>query len=116
MSESWLQTWLVGLNLAEYEDVLQSHGYTSPKNLASILERDQLKAMGVTKVGHLTRLFRAIQKLRSDGVGGEGSAEDGATSSLGNSLPPAPTVSTTTPVDSYGKNGKRVCFFVWDLI
>lgn len=67
MSESWLQSWLDGLNLAEYLDLLSQHGYSSPKALASIVEREQLKAMGVTKMGHLSRLFRAIEKLRSDG-------------------------------------------------
>lgn len=69
MSESWLRLWLEGLNLAEYLDVLGQHGYSSPNSLASIVERDQLKAIGVTKMGHLSRLFRAIEKLRSDGEG-----------------------------------------------
>lgn len=71
MSVSWLQSWLDGLSLAEYLDTLAQHGYTSSKNLASIVERDQLRAIGVTKMGHLSRLFRAIEKLRSEGEGSE---------------------------------------------
>ena len=78
MSEGWLQSWLVGLNLSEYLDTLSQRGYTSPKVLASIVERDQLKAIGVTKMGHLNRLFRAIEKLRSDGDG----VEDGGMPSV----------------------------------
>ena len=66
MSE--LQSWLVDLNLAEYWDVLYSRGYSSPNDLVSIADREQLKALGVTKVGHLTRLYRAIEKLKASGV------------------------------------------------
>jgi hypothetical protein len=78
MSENWLQSWLDGLNLAEYLDTLTKHGYTSPKNLSSILERERLKTIGVTKMGHLNRLFRAIEKLRSDREG----VQDGHPGSL----------------------------------
>ena len=104
MSERWLQTWLEGLSLAEYKDTLHSHGYTSPEGLASILDRDQLKGMGVTKMGHLTRLFRAIQKLRTDGVEG-GSAEDSPVPSLSNSVQPP-------PLESNGNNGMMVCLYL----
>ena len=66
MSEQWLYSWLHDLNLAEYVDCLSQHGCVSPKTLASIVERDQLKAIGVTKMGHISRLLRAIEKLRED--------------------------------------------------
>lgn len=84
MSESWLQSWLVGLNLSEYLDPLSQHGYTTAKGLASIVERDQLKAIGVTKMGHLNRLFRAIEKLRSNGDVAEDSGVPSVPPSLEN--------------------------------
>lgn len=89
---SWLQSWLSNLNLAEYEDTLSQRGYTSPESLASIVEREQLKAIGVTKMGHLSRLFRAIEKVRSDmGTGGEGEKAAALENSEVNSMPPRVT-------------------------
>lgn len=89
MSDSyWLQSWLGSLNLSEYVDVLSRHGYASPGSLASIVDRDQLKAIGVVKMGHLSRLFRAIEKLQSDEEGGEdmGSSVSSALENHGSSL------------------------------
>lgn len=37
----------------------------------SILGREQLKKIGVTKMGHVNRLIRAIEKLRSGDEGEE---------------------------------------------
>ena len=65
-----MQSWLANLNLAEYGDLLYNQGYVSPEQLATISGKDQLKALGVTKMGHLSRLVRAIEKLKSDLVGG----------------------------------------------
>ncbi len=77
-SMSELQSWLVDLNLAEYGDILCSHGYSSPSDLVSIADKEHLKSLGVTKVGHLTRLYRAIEKLKT----GSGTAM------ADNSIPP----------------------------
>lgn len=77
MSESWLQSWLNNLNLSEYHQTLAKCGYASPESLAFIVDRDQLKAIGVTKMGHLSRLFRAIEKLRGDAGGGSDTSHRG---------------------------------------
>lgn len=94
---SWLQGWLSNLSLAEYVDTLSHHGYTSAESLASILERDQLKAIGITKMGHVNRLFRAIEKLR--GEAGEDSSSpslprENSGSRLANSAPAQVLVSS----------------------
>ena len=86
MSESWLQDWLGHLNLPEYLELLSQHGYLSPNQLTTIVSRDQLKVIGVTKMGHLSRLIRAIEKLRSDMGGGSSSEDMGSRQSSGSSL------------------------------
>lgn len=69
-SSDWLFSWLSDLNLAEYYPVFNQRGLLAPNMLAySVLDRDQLKSIGVTKMGHVNRLFRAIEKLRSNGGG-----------------------------------------------
>ena len=63
--EDWLLSWLANLNLTEYYSVFNQLGLHAPDLLAnSTLDRDQLKNIGVTKMGHMNRLIRAIDKLR----------------------------------------------------
>ena len=66
MAENWLLSWLTGLNLTEYHETFTHSGYVSPGLMGSIMDRDQLKAIGVVKMGHISRLLRAIEKLRND--------------------------------------------------
>ena len=70
-ADNWLLSWLTNLNLTEYQETFHQRGYLTPHQVSSIVERDQLKALGVNKMGHVNRLFRAIEKLRDDGIDGE---------------------------------------------
>lgn len=45
-------------------------GYTTPELCATIRDREELKSIGVGKLGHLNRLCRAIEKLGSEINGG----------------------------------------------
>ena len=66
----WLLTWLTNLNLQEYHTVLAKNGLHTPDLLAtSVMNGEQLKAIGITKMGHMNRLIRAIEKLRTEGNG-----------------------------------------------
>ena len=62
MSDSWLYAWLQELNLSEYLTVFSEHQLTTHAQLAQ-MTKDQLKAIGITKLGHLNRLCKAIEKL-----------------------------------------------------
>ena len=72
MDNEWLVSWLTDLSLSEYIATFERAGYLTPEQCASIRDREQLKSIGVTKIGHLNRLFRAVEKLGSD-LRGEGS-------------------------------------------
>ena len=62
-------------------------GYTTPEQCATIRDRDALKHIGVSKLGHLTRLIRAIEKLGSEINGREvGGGGDSSTLPLSNSV------------------------------
>ena len=62
MSDSWLCAWLQELNLSEYLTLFSEHQLTTHAQLAE-MTKDQLKAIGITKLGHLNRLCKAIEKL-----------------------------------------------------
>ena len=62
MSDSWLCDWLQELNLSEYLTLFSEHQLTTHAQLA-LMTKDQLKAIGITKLGHLNRLCKAIEKL-----------------------------------------------------
>ncbi len=65
-----LLEWLTGLSLSEYHAVLVENGLHSTRLLArTVLNADQLSAIGITKIGHRNRLFRAIEKLRGEETG-----------------------------------------------
>ena len=92
MDPDWVATWLHNLNLAEYRDNFCSNGYTTYELCSQITEKEELKRIGVLKVGHVNRLFRAVEKLRSDG---EPSAW--SQSPLDNADTPGPRQSATMP-------------------
>ncbi len=50
--------------------VFANAGYTTPEQCATIRDREALKSIGVNKLGHLNRLYRAIEKLGSEINGG----------------------------------------------
>ncbi len=97
--EKDLLSWLTNLNLSEYHVTLTSNGYLSPKQLVSIKDRDHLKAIGVVKMGHVSRLLRAIEKFRSDGGGGGGSGDDGGDEDMRMSSPLSQVPESPVPVD-----------------
>ena len=66
MDTAWLTSWLTELNLPEYIDTFGNAGYTTPELCATIGDKEKLKSIGVSKVGHLNRLFRAVEKLGSE--------------------------------------------------
>lgn len=59
-----LAIWLHALNLSEYVSLLTEKGYDTPEKCSSISDKDALRSLGVSKLGHVNRLFRAIEKLR----------------------------------------------------
>ena len=74
MDTTWLSSWLTELNLPEYIVTFEDAGYTTPEQCATIRDREELKSIGVTKLGHLNRLYRAVEKLGSE-LNGDGVAE-----------------------------------------
>lgn len=62
--EESIRTWLEAVHLQDYVPVLISQGYDTLNKCATIRGKQALKDMGVTKVGHLNRLLRAIEKLQ----------------------------------------------------
>ena len=64
MSENkeWLVSWLEELNLLEYLPQLSENQLTTP-TLLSQTDKEHLKSIGITKLGHLNRLMKAIDKL-----------------------------------------------------
>ena len=85
MDMAWLSTWLTDLNLSEYAIVFANAGYTTPEQCATIRDREELKTIGVSKLGHLNRLCRAIEKLGSEINGGGRGGGDNLTLPLSSS-------------------------------
>ncbi len=76
MDEDWLSTWLENLNLSEYLSNFVNFGYNSSELCCTILAKHELNLIGVCKVGHVNRLFRALEKLRAE-AGLTGLGENG---------------------------------------
>ena len=68
--------WLLGLGLAQYEEVFRKNAVDARVLLA--LTSDDLKELGITAVGHRRLLLDAIAALRP----GDGAAVEGAPSLL----------------------------------
>ena len=79
MATAWLNTWLTDLSLSDYVVVFAKAGYTTPEQCATIRDREKLKSIGVSKLGHLNRLYRAIEKLGSEINGGGGAVDSSST-------------------------------------
>ncbi|XP_019855675.1 PREDICTED: arf-GAP with Rho-GAP domain, ANK repeat and PH domain-containing protein 1-like isoform X2 [Amphimedon queenslandica] len=62
-SSSWFESWLRDLSLDEYSPLLSQHNLNTPSALNGVT-REHLKAIGITKLGHLNRLLKAIQLLK----------------------------------------------------
>ena len=69
MDTTWLSSWLTELNLSEYIGTFENAGYTTLELCATIADREELKNIGITKLGHLSRLVRAVEKLRGEPSG-----------------------------------------------
>ena len=84
MATAWLSSWLTDLSLSEYVVVFANAGYTTPEQCATIRDREALKSIGVNKLGHLNRLYRAIEKLGSEinGGGGRGGIDGSSSMTL----------------------------------
>ncbi len=65
-SDSSIESWLEAINLPEYVPILVDQGYDTLDKCATIVDKTALKDLGVTKVGHVNRLLRAIEKLRGE--------------------------------------------------
>lgn len=59
-------TWLDKLGVPEYTDRFLSAGYTSLQQCVT-LSKDDLSDIGITKIGHVCRLFRDLERMKSDG-------------------------------------------------
>ena len=59
-------TWLDKLGIPEYTDRFLSAGYTSVQQCVT-LSKDDLSDIGITKMGHVCRLFRDLERMKSDG-------------------------------------------------
>ena len=73
--------------------VFANAGYTTPEQCATIRDREALKSIGVNKLGHLNRLYRAIEKLGSE-INGGGEGRGGIDGS-----------SMTLPLSNSGRDG-----------
>ena len=122
MDSEWLASWLSELSLTEYTATFEGAGYTSPELCATITDKEQLKSIGVTKVGHLNRLFRAVEKLGSDlrGDGMAAAATESATlprdlSGVPDSRPPVRAVmleqSKSASLSSLSREGMCCCIY-----
>lgn len=58
--------WLDKLGLAEYTESFLTAGYSSLQQCAS-LTKDDISAIGIEKVGHVNRLFRDLERMKTDG-------------------------------------------------
>ena len=67
--------------------VFANAGYTTPEQCATIRDREALKSIGVSKLGHLNRLYRAIEKLGSEINGGGGGGGRGGIDGSSMTLP-----------------------------
>ncbi len=65
-NDGGIESWLEAINLQEYVPILIDQGYDTLQKCATIVDKTALKELGVTKVGHLNRLLRAIEKLRGE--------------------------------------------------
>ncbi len=90
-SDDSIEPWLEAINLHEYVPSLISQGYNTLDKCATIRDKTALKELGVTKVGHLNRLFRAIEKLRGEDSGAM-------------TLPPNATLEAWAPADRKSKS------------
>ena len=79
MDTNWITGWLENLSLTEYISTFSDKGYTCPDHLVTIGGKHHLRDIGITKPGHLNRLHRALERLKSEhsvslvgGVDGEG--------------------------------------------
>ena len=58
----WMRRWLCGLGLQHYVPVFAEHRVR--EDIVHLLTREDLREMGVTRVGDLRRLVLAIEELR----------------------------------------------------
>ena len=58
----WLAKWLYSLNLSEYLDNFTGSGLVTSDQIQDI-DKTSLKSIGITKLGHVTRLVKAAEKL-----------------------------------------------------
>ena len=79
MATAWLCSWLTELSLSDYIEVFENSGYTTPEQCITIKDREVLKSIGVHKLGHLNRLYRAIEKLGCEMNGERGEGADTST-------------------------------------
>ena len=103
MAES-LTTWLQNLNLSEYQSTFTDSGYNTCDQCLSISKED-LRRIGITKVGHVNRLFRAIEKLRSETKLSQNvSGSRDSTATLLQADPPKGTVEPTEPTTTHSSS------------
>ena len=62
----WLAEWLETLNLSEYLTIFTSNGLTTQEQMHGI-DKPKLNSIGITKLGHVTRLVKAAEKLVNSG-------------------------------------------------
>ena len=84
--------WLDKLGLAEYTEKFLTAGYSSLQQCV-LLSKAELTAIGIGKVGHVNRLFRDLERLKTDG---ELESPSPPRSSSSSPQPP-PVVKTVTP-------------------
>ena len=58
--------WLDKLGLAEYTEKFLTAGYSSLQQCVSLSKAD-LSAIGIGKVGHVNRLFKDLDRMKTDG-------------------------------------------------
>ena len=59
----WLAEWLQELNLTDYLANFETAGLTTMEQIAA-LEQPILESIGITKIGHINRLQKAVESLR----------------------------------------------------
>lgn len=58
--------WLEKLDLPQYIKKFLAAGYSSLKQCLTLSKAD-LSTIGVTKIGHVTRMFRDLERIKADG-------------------------------------------------
>lgn len=66
MAECDIAAWLNKLGLNEYTEKFLFAGYSSLQQCVSLSKAD-LSAIGITKLGHVNRLFRDLQRMKAEG-------------------------------------------------